>query len=1122
MRRGGSTRPGAAAEIGERLAGGDFVGRERELDELDAGLRDTLAGRGRLLLVTGEPGVGKSRLAEVADIRAQAHGFRVLWGRCWEGGGAPPYWPWIQVIRAYLRVPEAADVFAQLGQGAAYIARMVPDVERFGPELEPLTAGESEQERFALFDSLAALLTNAAEHQPLVLILDDLHAADPSSLQALEFVARELRAKSLVVIGTYRDVGARSDTAVVEALGRLGREATTFPLAGLAIGDVARFVEVAGRRSLPESVVRTLHERTAGNPFFVRELVRLLAADGRLGEDAGASSLEGMRVPEGIHQTVAQRVGLLSGGCRDLLATASVVGREFTRAVIERASTAFEPEQLEEAVAAGLVEEVSPAAGRYAFSHALVADTLYERLSFARREELHARVTDALEELYGPDLDPHVAELAHHALAAGEALAERALGYAIRAGERAAMQFAYDEAAGFYERALELKLRSDPSDGLGRCDLSLRMAEMLMKGGRTEHAREVLTETSELARSLGAPAQLARAALTLAAPYAEAGFGDELRAILLEETLRALPDETSALRARVLARLAPELYWAHDFERADRVSAEAVAMARRLEDQDTLGEALDCRHYAILGPDTLEERLELSEELVRLADAAPDVRLQLRGRLWRIQDLLELGAVAAVDAEIEEHGRLALAVRQPGHLWVAAYLRTMRVLLDGRLEEARRMATEAFAIGQRAQIADAAGVYYGAHLYPICRQQGGAEELEEPIRAISELYHELMPGYRVLLAAVFWMLGGLEDARREYERFAERKFELPRDHTSLACQWVLVDLCAAFEDVQGAELLYDLLHPYAARYVTAAFGASCAGSVHYPLGRLAALMSRFEEAESHFEAALEAHARIGARGWAAEAEAEYAAMLLARGEPGDPERARPLVEAARASAAELGWTRVERRCDELFPAGAEGAREPPPPAVAPPAEAVFRLEGDYWTIRYRGEPFRLRDTKGLRLIALLLPRPGIELPVTELVSALEGHASAGEAAASGDAGQLLDPQAKAAYRQRLDALEEELEEARSFNDPERQANAREEIDFLNAELTRAVGLGGRDRRASSAAERARVNVRNLISRAIDKIAGEDPALGHHLQATIRTGRLCSYEPGPEPPVIWTL
>jgi hypothetical protein len=299
MGGGASTRSGAPAEIGDPLTGDAFVGRERELSELEAGLREAPAGRGRLLLVTGEPGVGKSRLAEVADTRAQAQGFRVLWGRCWEGGGAPPYWPWIQVIRAYLRVPEAADVFAQLGPGAAYLARMVPDVERLGLELEPLPGGESEQERFALFDSLAALLTREAEHQPLVLILDDLHAADPSSLHALEFVARELRAMHLLVVGTYRDVGARPDTAVVEALGRLGREAQTFQLGGLAIDDVAGFVQLGGRPSLSDSVVRTLHERDRGESFLRS---RARAAPGR------------RRPPRGGRRRIVSRRHASTGG----------------------------------------------------------------------------------------------------------------------------------------------------------------------------------------------------------------------------------------------------------------------------------------------------------------------------------------------------------------------------------------------------------------------------------------------------------------------------------------------------------------------------------------------------------------------------------------------------------------------------------------------------------------------------------------------------------------------------------------------------------------------------------------------------------------------------------------
>ena len=1115
------------AETRNPPAGGVFVGRERELAELDLGLRDALAGHGRLFLLAGEPGVGKSRLADALSMRAEAQGCRAIWGRCWEAGGAPAYWPWLQMIRTYLREPEAVDVLARLGPGAAYIAQVVPEVHLARPGLEPLPAGDPEQVRFALFDSVATLLGRASEHRAVALVFDDLHAADPSSLQMLEFVARELRGMPLLAIGTYRDVGARPAPAVAELLGRLAHEATTIPLRGLGEREVHRFVEGATGSSLPEPVVRSLHEKTGGNPFFVGELVRLLTAEGRLTAHESSPGVpppgDGVRLPEGVRHTVAQRVGLLSDPCRGLLAIASVVGREFTRTLLDRTSAAPEGISLallEEATAAGLVEELSPTVGRYGFSHSLVAETLYETLPAGRRAELHARVGRALESLYRANLDAHAAELAHHFLEAGYELSEEALDYALRAADQAAAQFAYEEAVAFYERALELLERSDPSNQVRRCALLLGLGDVLMKSGETGGARETLCAAAELARSLDTPEELARAALTLAAPYAEGGFGDEVRAILLEEALRALPDEASALRARVLARLAPELYWAHDFARADRVSAEAVAMARRLGDPETLGEALDCRHYAILGPDTLEERLELSEELLRLADGTRDGRLELRGRLWRIQDLLETGAVAAVDVEIEEHARLARALRQPGHLWVAAYLRTMRALLEGRLEEAKRLAAEAFAIGQRAQIADAAGVYYGPHLYPICRQQGGAEALEEPIRAICELYHELIPGYRVNLAGILWMLGRLEDARREYERLAKRKFDLPRDHNWLAFQWVLVDLCTSFEDVHAAGVLSDLLRPYAARYVTAAFATCCAGSVHYPLGRLAALMARFEEAEDHFKAALEAHARIGARGLAAESQAEYAAMLLARGGPGDPERARRLVEAARATATELGWTRVAQRCDELSAAFVEGGREPPSTPAAPPAEALFRLEGDYWTIRYRGESFRLRDTKGLRLIALLLARPGIELPVTELVSALEGYPPS--QAGSGDAGQLLDPQAKAAYRERLAVLEEELEEARSWGDPERQAHAREEIEFLAGELARAVGLGGRDRRASSAAERARVNVRNLISRAIDRIEREDPALGHHLRATLRTGRLCSYQPGPEPPVTWTL
>ncbi|MHB8691338.1 MAG: ATP-binding protein [Solirubrobacteraceae bacterium] len=1131
---GGLPRSRVAVQRAPRAAppgGAAFVGRERELGELDRGLREAAAAHGRLFLLSGEPGVGKSRLAGALSVRAQERRCRVMWGRCWEGGGAPAYWPWLQVIRAYLREPEAIDVLAGLGPGAGYIAHVFPEVQRLVPDVGPLPLADLEQVRFALFDSVATLLGQAAERQPLVLVFDDLHAADPPSLQMLEFVAGELRAMALLVIGTYRDVGARPTVAVAEALARLAHEAVTIPLRGLAPGDVARLVQDAAGAPVSEALASSLHARTGGNPFFVGELVRLLIAEGRLTEEAAAADAGragSVRLPEAIRRTVAQRVGLVSDGCRELLATASVVGREFTLALVERASAVPDGGSLEligEAIAAGLVEELSATAERYGFSHALVAETLYEVLAAGRRAELHSRVAHTLEGIYAGDLESHLAELAHHFLSAGRELVDRALDYSVRAADHAGAHLAYEEAAAFYERAVGALERSGPSDRAARCELLLSWGDALMKSGQAHAARETLRNAADLARALAAPAQLARAALTLAGPYAEAGFGDELRAPLLEEALQALSVEDSGLRARVLARLAPELYWAHDFKRAAALSADSVAMARRLEDPRTLGEALECRHYAILGPDTLEQRLAINEELVRVAEELRDASLLVRGRLWRIHDLLELGSVSAVEEEIDRHARLAEALRQPGHLWVAGYLRAMRVLVEGRLEEARRLAGDAVAIGRRAQIADVDAVYFGAQLYPICRQQGGAQELEVPFAAIVELYHELIPGWRTLLAGVYVMLGRLEDARREYERLAARDFELPRDHNWLAFHWVMaVDLCPAFDDRQGAEVLYERLRPHAAHHITVAFAANCAGPVDYPLARLATLMARYAEAEAHFEAALAAHERIGARGWAAETRSEYAAMLVARGEPGDAEHARRLLQAATAAAAELGWRRVARRCDELL-AGR-------PVAPATPAEAALRLEGEYWTVCHGGRGFRLRDSKGLRLIALLLARPGVELAAIELVSVLEAQPRTERTAmgeelplvseGSGDAGALLDPEAKAAYRERLRALEQELEEATAFNDLERKIRAQEESDFLTAELSRAIGLGGRDRRAASAAERARVNVRNRITGAIDKIAEQDPALGHHLRATIRTGRLCSYQPGPEPLLTWTV
>ena len=259
-----------------------FVGRARELAELRAGVDDAFAGRGRLFLLSGEPGIGKSRLAEELARIGRARGAAVLVGRCWEAGGAPAYWPWIQALRPYVRACDADTLAAQAGAGAADLAQVVPELADRLPGLPPPSTLEPELVRFRLFDATAEFLRRVGEARPVVLVLDDLHAADEASLLLLRFLARELGADRLLLLAAYRDVDPRPAQPLAEMLAEVSREPSCrrIALRGLGEPEVAEYLDRTAAELASPRLASALHERTEGNPLFVGELVRLLAIEG--------------------------------------------------------------------------------------------------------------------------------------------------------------------------------------------------------------------------------------------------------------------------------------------------------------------------------------------------------------------------------------------------------------------------------------------------------------------------------------------------------------------------------------------------------------------------------------------------------------------------------------------------------------------------------------------------------------------------------------------------------------------------------------------------------------------------------------------------------------------------
>jgi tetratricopeptide (TPR) repeat protein len=1129
---------GAMAELGDPApppGSRAFVGRDRELAELVAGLEDAIGGRGRLFLISGEPGIGKTWLVESLAGHATKQGIRVLWGRCWEGGGAPPFWPWGQVIGALTEGCDDETLAAWLGVGTGLVAQLVPGLaERLGTSAVPAAiAPESDAARFYLFEAVSGLFRRAASAQPLLLVLDDLHAADDPSLLLLRFLVRDLRGTRLLVVGTYRDLVAEWPLGIGQAVGELVREGQLVNLGGLGRDEVRGLMEALSGVVASQAQVAAVYERTEGNPLFVREVVRLLAAQVGLERPGQA-----VPIPGTIRAVIGRRLAPLSADAVQVLSAAAVVGREFDLSLVgpacelpvERVLDA-----LSEAVALGVAEEPGTVEG-YRFSHSLMREVLYDRLPIPARTQLHRRVGEAIERQYGSGTGAHVAELARHfaeVAVAGEAA--KAVRYARLAGERAMGMHAYEEAATQYQRALQA-LRFAGLDEAGRCELLLRLGAAQARAGNYQQAKESCLQGAEIARRLGAPEQLARAALGFGERQVEGGLVNRQLVALLREALDGLSPQDSPLRAQLLARLSAEFAFSDETQVMEPLSLEAVAMARRLGDPAALRTAVDARWMAVWGPDGLEERTALAEETLRLAQQTGDLELELEGHAHRAASSLESGDARALQADIAAHARLTEELPMATPRWAATTMRALQALLHGAFDDAERLANEALSLEPERPNA----MFTHIDQLALLRwEQGRLGELRDQWQGVVGQFPQAAFA-RAWLALADTELGHVDPARRELWSLAEQLPQQPRDGVWLGAVALTSMLAAHLNEPQATGSLGPLLAPYARHVVafTAPHPVVCLGSASFYLGLLATARSKWTEAAGHFEAAIAAHDRLGAGPLLARSRYEYARMLLARSPATDWSRALGLLDGALAIADTLGMAAMAEgiRTLQATQAGRPMPTEPATAEGAGPeaARSLFRREGEYWTISYEGAVIRLRDAKGLRHLARLLAHPGQEFNAVDLEAA-EGQpgqaaprgsrAGGGERELTarpdlGDAGALLDATAKAAYQARLGELRAELEEAEDFNDPARAAKARQERDFLVRELARAVGLGGRDRRAASHAERARLNATRAIRAAMANLAAANPALGRHLSSTVRTGRYCSYTPDPRLPISW--
>jgi hypothetical protein len=595
----------------------------------------------------------------------------------------------------------------------------------------------------------------------------------------------------------------------------------------------------------------------------------------------------------------------------------------------------------------------------------------------------------------------------------------------------------------------------------------------------------------------------------------ETGTADPALSALLEEALAAVSGADDALQARLMARLAHALPFS---ERRLELAVRALELARLSGDRAALASALYVWHSVGWTPTNIEERLAACHELCELGRPRRDRELAMLGHHFLAYDHAEQGDMGAMERELSICAQLGAELREPLWQWLSQVRAGMRAVMRGRFSDGERIILDAFNLG--AQIEPGlALLVFGSALFPLRLWQGRVGELEPALRAHVEA-SQAVSTVRCGLAVAYAEMGRLDDARAELEIVMEADGEaLPRHNSWVISVAALARVAAVLGDASRAAILYEFLLPMQGGAVVGPNAESCFGAVDHFLALAAATIGDESRAREHFETAMSRNRVMGARPALADTQLEYARYLADRG---DRIRAEDLVHEAQRSFVELGMTTYAERADEI-------ARELDARRAAPPEETenVFRREGAVWRLQFAGSTTLVDDSKGLHDLAYLLARPGREVHVLDLVARDHGSpprradarpVDAGAGAGRGE--EVLDHQARRAYRARIVDLEQDVAEAEEMGDPERAARARAERDLLIDELARALGLGGRARPTTDTGERARQAVRARIRDTIRKLERVHPKLGRHLERSTRTGYFCRYEP--EDAISWQL
>jgi len=870
-----------------RDSGLGIIGRRRELDALRAWLTAAVGGTGRLVLCVGEPGIGKTRLAQELAGLALAGGTAVAWGRCVEAEGAPAYWAWRQVLRSLSIDPDTV---------------LTGDLE-------------SPQDRFRVFEDLTDALRSVGDKNGLLVILDDIHWGDEVSLLLLRHVAGNIGDVRLLLVATFRDLEPSSVLdRVLPGLLR-SPDVSRLDLRGFDLAEVGQQLSATTEQTSDQDA-RTVLDVTGGNPLFVREVARAIT-DG---------TWQPQQPPRSVLDVVTARLNRVSGDCRRLVQAAAIVGRDFSLTLVVtmlNQPVAQALRLIDEAIAYGLIDRVGEV-GEFRFVHALTRDAVAASLSTTDRAALHRAAAHAIEGHFAKDLNEHLADIARHwAELAPYGEAATARGWTLRAAEDAVRRLAYEEGVRLYRAALAL----DPASlsNADRCRAQIALGRAAYFAGDLNACADAAEAAASTAGAAQNPELLAESALVL-----EASPDPRINAVakhLCEVALAALGDTgDAALRARLYAQRSHLAFYDGDQEATESLSATSLDLAHASDDDRALVEALHARKEACPGPAGRDERIRLASEMLALAHVTFSSRTAMWGELWRTETLIERGLFAAAAEHLPE---LQLAVERVGgpvSSWHLDRVTACIAQAQGRYADAAAVGRRGFERMRVVEPAPAAGAYFALQV-ALASHVGVTEEAA----AFALNPFEPPPRFRTMarLSRAFLLL----NAGRPDEAAASYQQAGPLESWSLPAFFLLPGqvygalVAARLGRVDDLESLLDRLDPFRGEHAVGD-GVAYMGPVELTLAHGATALGRFDAAVDAFSAAAAQADLAGAPGFVAEARFHQACVLLDRGHPGDRDRAEPLARDADGLAKSLGMAAYLDRTAALVAKFDQGDAQP--------------------------------------------------------------------------------------------------------------------------------------------------------------------------------------------------